>query len=207
MIKRITSIALLCLLSMTFTNKGYVNVNAATIEQQQDFINALKKGAIEGYQKYNILPSITIAQGILESGWGNSDLAQYGNNLFGIKAYSDWQGEIVYLPTKEYNSEGISYTITAAFRHYDSYTQCIEDHNLLLNNKRYERLRNATNYVDACYAIYDCGYATAPNYAEQLISVIEKYELYNYDTEEINKKKTAEDNASLINYFSNVMNN
>ena len=46
MIKKITSVALLCLLSMTFTNKGYVNVNAATIEQQQNFINALKEGAI-----------------------------------------------------------------------------------------------------------------------------------------------------------------
>lgn len=163
-----------------FTGINVKNTSALT-DDQSSFISSIKDGALEGYTNHNILPSLTIAQAILESGWGKSYLSTEANNLFGIKAYSDWNGNTINLSTKEYNSDSSSYGIYADFKSYSSFNESIEDHSKLLSSERYDSVRNSSNYVDACYSIYGCGYATAPNYPEQLINVIETYDLQNID--------------------------
>jgi len=68
---------------------------------KKQFINSIKEGALKGNVDYGILASLTIAQAILESGWGSSKLSQNANNLFGIKAFSDWTGKRIAFPTQE----------------------------------------------------------------------------------------------------------
>lgn len=149
---------------------------------KQQFINAIKNGAIEGYKKYKILPSLTMAQAILESGWGKSHIE---NNLFGIKAGSSWKGKVAIRQTKEYvNGKWI--TIDAKFRAYNNFNESIEDHAKLLGeNKRYAKVTQATNYKTACNEIYKAGYATDPNYPQKLITIIEQNNLDIYDKEVI----------------------
>lgn len=144
---------------------------------QQEFIDSIKDGAIECYKKYHVLPSLTIAQAILESGWGKSAI---GNNLFGIKAGSDWTGKTQTVGTSEYGSRGY-YHINDTFRDYDSIDDSIEDHAKLLTNSRYDSVRAATNYKTACQEVQKDGYATSPTYANSLIKLIEQYNLDQWD--------------------------
>ena len=84
------------------------------------FLSKIKDGCLASWE-HGILPSVSAAQAILESGWGESLLAQYPNhNLFGIKASSDWKGKRVDLPTQEY-IDGKFVTVEATFRKYDSW--------------------------------------------------------------------------------------
>lgn len=145
-----------------------------------EFINAVKEGAILGKQKYGILASLTISQAILESGWGNSELAQKANNLFGIKAFSDWAGIWISLPTVEWYN-GRKQVMYSDFRAYNSLNESIEDHNKLLSNQRYRQVRESADYKQACRRVYECGYATDPVYAEKLINIIEENKLYEFD--------------------------
>jgi peptidoglycan hydrolase-like protein with peptidoglycan-binding domain len=147
---------------------------------REEFINSIKEGALKGYKEYGILPSLTIAQAALESGWGTSQLSQRANNLFGIKAFSDWTGKRISLPTTEWYG-GEMKIINAEFRAYDSLNDSIEDHNRLLSYNRYKPVRECTDYKDACKRIYQCGYATDPRYPEKLISIIEKHCLFTLD--------------------------
>jgi len=145
-----------------------------------DFINSIVEGALRGQRGYGILASLTIAQAILESGWGTSQLSQRANNLFGIKAFSDWTGKRITLETTEwYNNEKT--VINADFRAYDSFNESIEDHNKLLSYSRYKQLRGENDYKIACRRIYECGYATDPEYGEKLIKIIEENMLYKFD--------------------------
>ena len=151
-----------------------------------DFIESISDGAISNYNKYGILPSITMAQAILESGWGNSELAVTHNNLFGIKADSRWNGAIATIVTSEnYNDSTI-----ANFRKYDSINESIEDHGkFLYENSRYAEygLFDGKNYKEQAQALENAGYSTVKNengepiYADKLIALIEKYNLMQYD--------------------------
>lgn len=147
---------------------------------RKEFIDSIKEGALKGKVDYGIVPSLTIAQAILESGWGRSQLSQKANNLFGIKAFSDWTGATISLPTTEWY-EGQMKIVDARFRAYDSLNDSIEDHNKLLSGERYKSVRGCNDYRDACQKIYECGYATDPRYTEKLISIIEKNELFLFD--------------------------
>lgn len=120
---------------------------------------------------------MTIAQAILESGWGKSAI---GNNLFGIKAGSDWTGKTQTVGTSEYGARGY-YHINDTFRDYDSISDSIEDHAKLLTNSRYDSVRAATDYKTACREVQKDGYATAPSYADSLIKLIEQYNLNQWD--------------------------
>ena len=91
---------------------------------KMEFIESIEQQAYENYKKYGILPSITIGQAILESGWGKSQLALDHNNLFGIKADNRWSGDIATMVTKENYSD----VIEASFRKYASKSESIEDH-------------------------------------------------------------------------------
>lgn len=143
------------------------------------FIDAISNACIESYKKYNILPSLIMAQAALESGWGKHAI---GNNLFGVKAFDDWTGKKKKVWTTEYDSNGNSYRVEAWFRDYDSVDESIEDHAQVLLHPRYDRVRQAKNYKEATQAVKDCGYATDPNYPQLLNSIIESNNLASYDT-------------------------
>lgn len=148
-----------------------------------NFINSVKEEAIASMQKHGVLASITIAQAILESSWGNSSLAKESKNLFGVKAIGGWRGAKKNYPTYEYYN-GKKTLINDYFRVYNSFAESIEDHALfLVNNSRYKQYGffNTKDYIGQANALQKAGYATAPNYAQQLIALIKQYSLNKYD--------------------------
>ena len=160
--------------------------NLSEIDQNQShFLSAIKQGAMDG-AKEGILPSITAAQAILESGWGSSQLAKApNNNLFGIKDSEDWHGAIVTVPTQEYLN-GDYITVNAAFRKYASWNDSVVDHAKFFTStewrkNNYRKVVNETDYRIAAQELKNAGYATDPSYAVKLISLIEAYKLYEWD--------------------------
>lgn len=149
-----------------------------------EFVQQLAPHAKELQEQYGILPSIILGQAILESNWGESSLASKYNNLFGIKAS---EGEkSVTLSTQEFvNEEWI--TIDGDFRVYNSWEESMNDHTLLFANgvswnpDLYQSVLTASTYQEAAQALQDSGYATDPNYASKVISVIEENQLDQFD--------------------------
>ena len=128
-----------------------------------------------------ILPSVTIAQAILESGWGKSGLTVKGNALFGIKAGTSWKGKRLSLKTWEVY-DGKRVDITDAFRVYDSWEESVADHSDFLRSlSRYKAIVGNTDAEEVCRLLQKAGYATAPNYAETLIKLIRQHDLTQYD--------------------------
>lgn len=140
----------------------------------QQYINQYKDLAIEQMHKYRIPASITLAQGLFESGAGRSRLAQQGNNHFGIKCHG-WTGRKVYF-TDDAPDE--------CFRAYRSVHDSYEDHSrFLAGGNRYRSLfrLDITDYKGWARGLRACGYATNPKYADRLIEIIQLYRLYEYD--------------------------
>ena len=135
-----------------------------------DYIAQYCELALEHQRKYGIPASITLAQGILESAAGKSDLAVNAKNHFGIKCTSDWEG-------KTYNYGGKS--TGDCYRKYSKVGDSYEDHAQFLLRKRYASLYELSikNYKDWAYGLKACGYASDPKYPEKLIRIIELYEL------------------------------
>ncbi|MDR2686732.1 MAG: glucosaminidase domain-containing protein [Oscillospiraceae bacterium] len=148
---------------------------------QQAFIDRVGKAAqADG----NIPQSLTIAQAILESGWGKSELAQKANALFGVKADSRWGGKTYTVNTKEHVG-GETVTVRAAFRAYGSWEESVADHAAFLRAARYKAVVGERDYKKACRAVHAAGYATDPGYADYLIKLIERYGLTAWDAGEI----------------------
>lgn len=146
----------------------------------QQFIESVAPGAISGWNKYGILPSVTVAQAILESGWGNSTLSTQAHNLFGIKG--SYNGQYVTMPTGEYYG-GRYVTINDNFRAYPNNAASVEDHGRFLTvNSRYSNLHGDTNYISVTNKLRADGYATAPNYATSLQNLIRTYNLTQIDS-------------------------
>lgn len=150
----------------------------------EEFIERLLPHAQELQEGYGILPSIIVGQAILESNWGQSELAAKYNNLFGIKAYGDQPK--VEMDTQEYfNEQWI--TIKGDFRVYDSWEESMDSHTMLFVNgvdwspEKYEKVLTAPNYKVAAQALQEAGYATDPGYANKIKEVIETYQLFEYD--------------------------
>lgn len=140
----------------------------------QDYFDLYDDVAIEQMQKYGIPASITLAQGVLESGAGKSELARKGNNHFGIKC-NGWGGRKTYHDDDERGE---------CFRAYKNAYESYVDHSVFLRNSaRYSRLfqLKTTDYKGWAKGLKACGYATSPTYAHRLIDIIELYELYKYD--------------------------
>ena len=150
-------------------------------------------------KKSGILASVSLAQFILESGYGKSELAQNANNCFGMKkslsgntwSGSVWDGKSVYTnQTKEQNADGSYEAITADFRKYACVEDSIADHSAYLlgamngSKKRYEGIAGMTDYKKVVQLIKDGGYATSLTYVEKLCSIIEKWNLTQYDVKE-----------------------
>ena len=148
--------------------------------QGSDFIADIAPAAQQMQANYGVHASISIAQAILESDWGESELSAVYNNLYGMKG--DNPENTVRLMTSEYyNGEWV--TIQANFRVYGSWAESVQDHALLFVNgttwdpDQYAPVLQAATYQEAAQALQDCGYATDPDYAEKLIAVIEQHAL------------------------------
>lgn len=146
----------------------------------EQYIAAFKDNAIKEMQMFNIPASITLAQGMLESGNGNSDLATVANNHFGIKCHSGWTGDTF---TKDDDAKD------ECFRKYPTALDSYTDHsNFLRTRDRYAPLfeLKCTDYKGWAKGLKKVGYATDPKYTRRLIDLIETYKLYQYDKENEN---------------------
>lgn len=163
--------------------------------RQTDYINQYMGMAIQQMQKYKIPASITLAQGLLESAAGASTLARKGNNHFGIKCGLAWKGPYMLMTDDAPNEH---------FRVYSSAEESYEDHSLFLRqNPRYARLfeLNMTDYKGWAHGLKRAGYATNPHYAENLIQLIENFNLNKLD---LNVSGYSHQN-SLAKEISNVI--
>lgn len=147
----------------------------ATKQTPQEYIEKYKDLAVIEMHRSGVPASITLAQGILESNSGNSRLARYANNHFGIKCKGDWTGDVIYADDDEPNE---------CFRAYNSVLESYKDHSeFLRNNWRYHPLfeLDRTDYIGWSRGLKKAGYATNPKYHTILINLIERYELQMYD--------------------------
>lgn len=157
--------SLLCFLTINLTSQK---------QTTQEYIDKWKNTAIKQMQEHKIPASITLAQGILESGNGNSRLATKANNHFGIKCHSSWTGKKIYHDDDKKQE---------CFRHYTSADESFEDHSLFLKKKRYQNLfkLKLTDYKGWAKGLKKAGYATNPKYPKLLISLVERYNLDEFD--------------------------
>lgn len=146
-----------------------------------DYIAQYSDLAIAQQRKHKVPAAITMAQGILESAAGRSELAVKANNHFGIKCTSDWQGRTINKDDDKANE---------CFRRYARVEDSYEDHSLFLLRKRYESLFALPigDYKGWAHGLKACGYATDPKYPEKLIQLIELYELDKLTMDERLKK-------------------
>lgn len=162
-------------------------------QRYQTYINQYRDLAIEQMLKFKIPASITLAQGLLESGAGYSELATKGNNHFGIKCHG-WTGRKTYHDDDEAQE---------CFRAYNNVYESYEDHSLLLSRQpRYRSLfsLDGDDYKGWAHGLKKCGYATSPTYAQKLIGIIELYKLQQYDKakkyDRFMESRTYKDNPS-----------
>lgn len=151
---------------------------AQTQITREEYIEKYKNIAIAHMEYYGIPASITMAQGILESNSGNSQLSRTSNNHFGIKCKKNWTGEKVYHDDDEKGE---------CFRKYPSVEESYRDHAEFLDKSpRYDSLfvYAATDYRSWARGLKAAGYATAPDYAERLVRIIEENKLYLLDREQ-----------------------
>lgn len=148
--------------------------NTPNFNNALEYIAYFKQTAVKEMQLFNIPASITLAQGILESGSGKGRLARVANNHFGIKCH-DWTGARVYHDDDKDQE---------CFRKYKDPNQSYRDHSeFLAYRKRYAGLfkLKADDYKGWAKGLRKAGYATDPNYPKKLITLIERYELYKFD--------------------------
>jgi len=149
--------------------------NAQNWKTDDQYIQKFAQYAVEEMEKYKIPASITLAQGLLETGGGQSRLAQQGKNHFGIKCKEDWTGK-----TMKHNDDAPN----ECFRVYDDPKQSYEDHSIFLATRKYYvnlfKL-DPKDYKGWAHGLKKAGYATNPRYAYILLDKIEKYRLYEFD--------------------------
>lgn len=185
-------------LGQSSTIQNGVGMQATSLKNMPESDIVAKVGPLftADQKKTGVLASVSMAQFILESAYGKSELAQNANNCFGMKSRlsgntwsgSTWDGSSYLKKTQEYTN-GQYITVTASFRKYSCIEDSIADHSAYLlgamngSKKRYEGLKGMTNYRAAIQLIKDGGYATSPTYVDNLCNVIEKWNLTKYDCE------------------------
>lgn len=171
------------------------NKRSSLSASQQRFIERIGALARADMKATGVLASVTVAQAVVESGYGASSLAREANNLFGMKAptgatswKSNWDGAYYEVKTQEFLN-GSYQTIMAKFKKYPSFEASVADHSAYLTGAklgdgslRYEGLVGCKDYRKAATIIKNGGYATAPNYVSVLADVIEKYGLTEFDS-------------------------
>ena len=153
------------------------------------YIDTYRDLAVQQMQIHGIPASITLAQGLFESGAGRSELAIKANNHFGIKKGVGWTGK-VYVKADDRPDD--------QFRVYSSVKQSYEDHSAFLKAKRYSPLfqLDILDYKGWAKGLKQCGYATNPAYAQRLIDIIELYDLHDIDLEAVGKHKKSRHNKA-----------
>ncbi|MCQ2344543.1 MAG: glucosaminidase domain-containing protein [Paludibacteraceae bacterium] len=161
-------------LSVIFLLAAFCGWGQARLPEYDSYIDTYKQFAIDSRERFGIPAAITMAQGILESGAGTSDLATECNNHFGIKCGSSWYGKTM---SKDDDSAG------ECFRCYTSAQASFDDHSEFLKRQRYAFLFDyqLTDYGSWAQGLRQAGYATDPAYPQKLIALIETYELYLLD--------------------------
>jgi len=161
------------------------------------YIDTYKGVAIEEMNTYGIPASIILAQGIIESGSGNSKLAKFANNHFGIKVTSEWKGKGYYKDDDKNND---------CFRVYKDARESYKDHSSFLKRKRYSALfeLDKNDYVNWAKGLKQAGYATNPKYPDMLINTIEKYQLHQYDQPESETDKLKREDRVFTDINANI---
>ena len=185
--------------------KGYVKkpievVKLSQEQKAQAYIDKFAPIAQDEMRQYQIPASITLAQGILESGVGFGRLAVEGNNHFGIKCHRGWNGGKMY---HDDDAKG------ECFRTYDDPAESYRDHSIFLSGRqRYAFLfkLNKKDYIAWAKGLKKAGYATDPKYPKKIISIIERYKLYKYDSKKGVKivKNEKIDTVILKNKKNNI---
>jgi LysM repeat protein len=147
--------------------------------------------------EYGIPASITLAQGLLESGSGNSTLAKEANNHFGIKCTAEWKGKTILQDDDAKND---------CFRVYKSPEESFRDHSEFLLRKRYASLfeLNKDDYEGWASGLKLAGYATNPKYSELLVSLVERYQLNQYDRKESKIEKIKREDKVFTEINDNI---
>lgn len=146
-----------------------------------DYIEQFKETAKNNMKEFGIPASITLAQGILESGAGTARLSVQANNHFGIKCHKEWQGDQIF-----HDDDAID----ECFRKYNDPSESFRDHALFLSTRKYYVqlfTLEKDNYKAWAKGLKDAGYATDPKYPDKLISLIERYQLHRFDAEVLGK--------------------
>lgn len=174
---------------------------AVITETTKDYIEKFAPIAVREMHRYKIPASITLAQGILESGSGRSPLAIRSNNHFGIKCHKGWEGKSVTHDDDE---------IGECFRKYQHPETSYEDHSqFLISRKRYAKLfrLRPTDYKGWAYGLKKAGYATDKKYPAKLIALIDKYDLHKYDraTDAIADAKSYTEETTKTSFYYKVV--
>ncbi|WP_158825781.1 glucosaminidase domain-containing protein [Mucilaginibacter lacusdianchii] len=183
-------------------NQRILKENKQSIDSYSSFtassyIERFKNIAVKEMNLYGIPASITLAQGLFESGFGNSELAKVANNHFGIKCTSDWTGRSYYKDDDNPND---------CFRVYNNPEDSYRDHSEFLKRKRYAKLfeLDKNDYVGWAYGLKEAGYATNPSYPQLLINAIQKYHLDQYDRPEGEIQKIKREDRVLAQINQNI---
>lgn len=183
-------------------NKRVQNENRQAIGSYSSYtvssyIDRFKAIAVKEMNLYGIPASITLAQGLFESGFGNGELARVANNHFGIKCTSDWKGRSYYKDDDNVND---------CFRVYNNPEDSYRDHSEFLKRKRYARLfeLDKNDYVGWAYGLKEADYATNPQYPQLLINAIQKYHLDQYDRPEGEIQKIKREDRVLSQINQNI---
>ena len=143
----------------------------------QDFIDLIGPAARASAKATGVPASFTVAEAALESGWGESLLARQGKNLFGVKADPAWHGDVLTLNTREF-LHGTWVMVPARWRKYADWQACMDDHAAFLHqNRRYAPCFACTTGDAFAKAVAQAGYATDPDYAAKLVSIIDAHQL------------------------------
>lgn len=190
-------VCLLLCLTITFGAAGSFNIESQALTQSQlDYMEEIGTAATEDMLTSGILASLTVAQSILEAGWGTSTMARLAKNLFGIKAGASWKGMVydsyagvVHPSYSAYvaanTGEYIAANTQRVWRAYATWYESLADHSALLTTaSRYDDIPYEYDYVAAAWNIIEDGYATDMEYTKKIINCIEVYNLTKYDVME-----------------------
>ncbi|WP_425540043.1 glucosaminidase domain-containing protein [Microaceticoccus formicicus] len=182
------------------------SIDSIKVDKTADFIERIKLGAISGWKTHEILPSLTIAQAILESASGTSELATRANAIFGIKAHTDPKWPKTYEKDTQEWVNGKLVTVKAKFKAYNSWDESIRDRLKYLVTRNisgkyiYADVVGEKDYKKAAQKIYKAGYATDLQYPFKLIKIIEQYNLQKYDNIAISEENNMKTNRIVIGY-------
>lgn len=144
----------------------------------EKFLDMIVPAAVADEAWSKVPAEVTVGQAILESAWGNSQLASLANNLFGIKSSSDWAGDTIQMYGKEFIQGKWYNSVLIKWRKYDNHLASVNDHSTFLHRPRYARaFKGGNTWKEFLTEIWKGGYATDPNYVKHVIRVVESRDI------------------------------